>query len=182
MLWIASSVWAAGDEAARQIRQVENPFQPNWKIVARAKGFGMRAQVFLLLLAHASMKSRPSRRDSSPRSRSGHRAASIMSIARRTLLTGGLALIGSGRPLLASEPRFPGATWEAPSHIAPEGWLAAGLRIDDERVHATRPTAVIVVDLGAFGFQKNHCERAEWTQALYALTRAKFDPNPDKIR
>ncbi len=36
-------------------------------------------------------------------------------------------------------------------------------------------------DLGAFRFQKNHCERAEWTQALYALTRAKFDPNPDKI-
>jgi hypothetical protein len=36
-------------------------------------------------------------------------------------------------------------------------------------------------DLGAFRFQKNHRERAEWTQALYALTRAKFDPNPDKI-
>ena len=29
-------------------------------------------------------------------------------------------------------------------------------------------------DLGAFRFQKNHRERAEWTQALYALTRAKF--------
>ena len=27
-------------------------------------------------------------------------------------------------------------------------------------------------DLGAFRFQKNHRERAEWTQALYALTRA----------
>ena len=36
-------------------------------------------------------------------------------------------------------------------------------------------------DLGAFRFQKNHRERAEWTQALYTLTRAKFDPNPDKI-
>ena len=36
-------------------------------------------------------------------------------------------------------------------------------------------------DLGAFRFQKNHCERAEWTQALCALTRAKFDSNPDKI-
>ena len=37
-------------------------------------------------------------------------------------------------------------------------------------------------DLGAFRFQKNHRERAEWTQALYALTRAKFDPNPDRMR
>ena len=36
-------------------------------------------------------------------------------------------------------------------------------------------------DLGAFRFQKNHCERAEWTKALFALTRAKSDPNPDKI-
>src|SRR5829696_8334276 len=36
-------------------------------------------------------------------------------------------------------------------------------------------------DLGAFRFQKNHRERAEWTQALYALTRAKFDPNSDNI-
>src|SRR5215204_5827718 len=36
-------------------------------------------------------------------------------------------------------------------------------------------------DLGAFRFQKNHCERAEWTQALYALTRAKFYTNTDKI-
>src|SRR5215207_9473524 len=36
-------------------------------------------------------------------------------------------------------------------------------------------------DLGAFRFQKNHREGAEWTQALYALTRAKFDPNADKI-
>ena len=71
-----------------------------------------------------------------------------MSIARRTLLTGGLALIGSGRPLFASEPRFPGATWGTPSHIAPEGWLAARLRIVEERVHATRPTAVIVVHDG----------------------------------
>jgi hypothetical protein len=72
----------------------------------------------------------------------------VMSIARRTLLAGGLALIGSGHPLLASEPRFPGATWEAPSHIAPEGWSAARLRVVEERVHATRPTAVIVVHDG----------------------------------
>jgi hypothetical protein len=30
-------------------------------------------------------------------------------------------------------------------------------------------------DLGAFRFEKNHFERAEWTKTLYALTRAKFD-------
>ena len=71
-----------------------------------------------------------------------------MSIARRTLLTGGLAIIGSGRPLFASEPRFPGATWEAPTHIAPEGWSEARLRVVEERVNATRPTAVIVVHDG----------------------------------
>ena len=35
-------------------------------------------------------------------------------------------------------------------------------------------------DLRAFRFDKNHGERAEWARALYALTRAKFNPHPDK--
>ena len=36
-------------------------------------------------------------------------------------------------------------------------------------------------DLGAFRFEKNHFERAEWTKTLYALTQAKFDSSSDKI-
>jgi CubicO group peptidase (beta-lactamase class C family) len=51
-------------------------------------------------------------------------------------------------PLHAGEPFFPGASWETPSPDAPEGWSAERLRIVEERLQATKPTAVMVVHDG----------------------------------
>jgi CubicO group peptidase (beta-lactamase class C family) len=71
-----------------------------------------------------------------------------MSIARRTLLTGGLALIGSGRSLFAGEPRFPETAWDAPGPNPTKGWSSEGLRTAEELFEATKPTAVMVVHDG----------------------------------
>ena len=51
-------------------------------------------------------------------------------------------------PAIAGDPIFPGATWETARENPPLGWSAERLRVVEERLEATKPTAVMVVHDG----------------------------------
>jgi CubicO group peptidase (beta-lactamase class C family) len=51
-------------------------------------------------------------------------------------------------PVIAGEPTFPGATWEAAREHPPSGWSAERLRLVEERLEAIKPTGVLVVHDG----------------------------------
>jgi hypothetical protein len=51
-------------------------------------------------------------------------------------------------PAIAGDPIFPGATWETARENPPLGWSAERPRVVEERLEATKPTAVMVVHDG----------------------------------
>src|SRR3954464_2866335 len=51
-------------------------------------------------------------------------------------------------PIFAGEPTFPGTTWQAAPEHSSLGWSAERLRVVEERLEATKPTAVMIVHDG----------------------------------